>query len=80
MEEVQVALPPELWNYILLKLWEGEASLQSLELAKACVSALLAASAVCKAWYALLDRNWKSLFISHFSEQDLKVTTFYSFL
>jgi len=73
MDEVQGALPPELWDYILLKLWEGEACLQSLELAKTCVSALLAASTVCKAWYTLLDRNWKSLFLSHFSEQDLKV-------
>jgi len=74
MEEVHVALPSELWDYILLKLWEGEACLQSLELAKACVSALLAASTVCKAWYTLVDRNWKSLFLSHFSEQNLKVS------
>jgi len=69
-----VALPPELWNAILLKLWEGETSLQSLESAKACVFALLSASAVCKAWCVLVDSNWKSLFLSHFSKQDLKVT------
>ena len=74
------ALPPELWSYVLLKLWEGEASLQSLELAKTCVSALLAASGVCKAWYTLLERNWKSLFLSHFSEQDLKVNYAYPVL
>ena len=74
MEEVHVALPPELWDYILLKLWEGKTCIQSLEVAKTCVSALLAASTVCKAWYAFVDCNWKFLFLSHFSKQDLKVT------